>query len=164
MFEVDSFQSELSSEQLLYRAKTFDHIDAVCLVGPEDAPRLDPWDTAFRPLHSVIKMCSKTEMPVIASSFAAIIYGYVIIAQSCFSYVLNSKNEDGSTQRLQHLTEYAEGHRAVWIHRESGDVFAYDSNSMSWFPTGNLGMSFQGEIRFEHDRCHLIYFYYEENK
>ena len=89
-----------------------------------------PWDTAFRPLHSSIKMCSKTEMLVIASSFAAIIYDYVIIVQSCFSHVLNSKNEDGSTQRLQHLNEYAEGHRAVWIHRESGDVFTYVSNSI----------------------------------
>lgn len=156
MFDVSSPQSELSSEQLLSRAKTYDQIDAVCIVGPEDSLHLDPWDTAFRPLHSLIKMCMKTEMPVIASSFAAIIYSFAIISQSCFSHVLNTKNEDSSTHRLQHLSEYAEGHRAVWIHRESGDVFAYDSNSTSWSPIGNLGIAFHGKIHFEHDRYRYL--------
>ena len=157
MLDEESPQSDLSSEQLLRRARTFDQIDAVCLVGPEDSTHLDPWDPAFHPLHSFIKMCAKTEMPLIASSFAAVVYAYTIIAHSCYSHVLNSKHEDGSLRRLQHLTEYSEGHRAAWVHRESGDVFTYEPSSMSWSPIGNLGISFHGKIRFEHDRYQAFY-------
>lgn len=149
---MDSSPSQLSSEQLLGRAKAYDKVDAVFLLGDEDDLHLDPWDIAFVQLHSLIKMCLRTEMPLFASGFAAIIYAYIVTAQSELSCVLNSKDEESFPHRLENLPYYAEGHQGVWIRRDTGDVYAYDASSMSWSPIGNLGITVRSSHRFEHDR------------
>jgi hypothetical protein len=91
-----------------------------------------------------MKMCLRTEKPLLCCGFSAILYSYLLISGSVYTDVLNIGVEgDGlSTSPLATVSKYYENHRRVWVHSITGDVYDYDAQNYRWSPLGNLGMRY----------------------
>jgi len=124
-------------------ARAFDRVDVVFADGDSDEP---PWAPQLRALAVFIRSCFECDKWLFASGPAAVVAAHVCAASAKPLEVLNGPGGRGSPLAdLPHVqppsgSRVAGAPEPVFLDSDSGDFFAFDPETSSWVPAGNVGV------------------------
>lgn len=130
-------------------ANLFDSVHLIICSG--DLSYL-PWDPRCTQIVALFNMSNKVDKPVLALGSMALVYLYTLHTAGRRFHVMNGPN-GGLRKDVASFPTYTTHHGVfpgAFLDNEVGDLYTYDSKSMQWIPTCNIGIKYVSQALYSH--------------
>lgn len=136
---VVDWEHDILNDNARAYCKNFDKVDFVFIAGDM---HVCPWEPVATQAVTLIHMCKFTKKPLFCSGFGAYAAVYTLAAKGARFHVLNGPDGD-EIEHLARFPRYSIGTGAYpsgWLDNETGDLYTYNRNNMTWDPVCNIGI------------------------